>query len=62
MKGENAKVDGYQIQQMQLQRAIGELRALVSLYYDPMRGKTEEYKEIRDMVEIFIGDLKSNFG
>lgn len=55
-------MDGYQIQQMQLQRAIGELRALVSLYYDPMRGKTEEYKEIRDMVEIFIGDLKSNFG
>ena len=58
-------MDGYQIQQiqqMQLQRAIGELRALVSLYYDPMRGITEEYREIRDMVEIFIGDLKSNFG
>lgn len=52
----------YQIQQMQLQKAIGELRALVALHYDPMRGKTEEYRNIRDMVEKFIEELKSNFG
>ena len=33
------------LRQMQLQKTIAELNALLSTYYDPMQGSAEEYKE-----------------
>lgn len=39
------------LRQMQLQKTIGELNALLSAYYDPMQGSTEEFKNIQRVVK-----------
>ena len=49
------------LRQMQLQKTIGQLNALLSAYYDPMQGSTEEYKEMEDVIKDCIQNLKYNF-
>lgn len=46
--------------QMQLQKTIGELNALLAVYYDPMQGSTEEYKKMYRTINSCIQELKDN--
>ena len=48
------------LRQMQLQKTIGELNALLSAYYDPMQGSTEEYKKMYRVINGCIQELKDN--
>ena len=48
------------LRQMQLQKTIGELNALLSTYYDPMQGCTEEYKKMYRVINGCIQELKDN--
>lgn len=48
------------LRQMQLQKTIGELNALLATYYDPMQGSTEEYKKMHRIINGCIQDLKYN--
>ena len=48
------------LRQMQLQKTIGELNALLSAYYDPMQGSTEEFKRMQRVVKKCIQELKDN--
>ena len=48
------------LRQMQLQKTIGELNALLSTYYDPMQGSTEEYKKMYRVINDCIQELKDN--
>lgn len=50
------------IRQMQLHKTIGELKALESTYYDPMKGRTEEYTEIQKVIGNIIRELKDYMG
>lgn len=50
------------IRQMQLHKTIGELKALESTYYDPMKGRTEEYTEIQQVIGHVIKELKDYMG
>ena len=53
----------YMIKQAQMQRAIGELRALKALYYNPYNlSGDENYKAIKKLIEDFITELTDNFG
>lgn len=46
------------LRQMQLQKTIGELNALLAAYYDPMQGSTEEYKNMKRVINNCIQELK----
>ena len=48
------------LRQMQLQKTVGELNALLSAYYDPMQGSTEEYKLMQIVINGCIQELKDN--
>ena len=48
------------LRQMQLQKTIGELKALLSTYYDPMQGSTEQYKLMQIVINGCIQELKDN--
>ena len=48
------------LRQMQLQKTIGELNALLSSYYDPMQGSTEEYKKMQRVINCCINELENN--
>jgi len=50
------------IRQMQLQKVIGEMRALLATFYGPMQGSTLEYKTAKEVIEDCISDLRNNFG
>lgn len=50
------------IRQMQLYKTIGELKALESTYYDPMKGRTVEYTEIQAVIGHIIRELKDYIG
>lgn len=50
------------IRQMQFHKVIGELQALESTYYDPMKGATDEYKEISNVIGHIISELKDYIG
>lgn len=52
----------YQMRQQQLERTQGELRALVSLHYDPNDPKDEKYRRVEEMVESFIEELRGEVG
>ena len=52
----------YAIQQQQLQRCKGELRALLALHYDPMKGATVRYEEVTEIIEKCINDLENTIG
>lgn len=49
------------LQQMQLQKAIGELRSLIASYYDPM-GTNADFKDKRQFIERMIEDLENHLG
>lgn len=49
----------YQIKLMQYERAIGELKALLALFYDPMDSKKEEYERIKELVENLDKELSN---
>lgn len=52
----------YNLQIAQAERAFGELRALVSMNYDPAKGgNAEQYNKIKKMVEEFIEEFRMNF-
>ena len=55
-------MDLYPIQIMQLEKAIGELRGLYSLWYDASECGGDTYKRIKPMIEAFIKELKDNCG
>jgi len=50
------------IRQMQKHKAIGELSALLSTYYDPMQGATDEYREMSNVIGLMIKELKDYVG
>lgn len=52
----------YAMKIAQLEKAKGELRALVMLHYDASTGGGEVYKNIKPMVENFIKELEDNCG
>ena len=52
----------YVIKQQQLQKSYGELRALVALHYEPMRGRTKQYSELEKLIEGFINELGDLIG
>ncbi|MGX1266683.1 hypothetical protein RKD55_004627 [Rossellomorea marisflavi] len=52
----------YVIKQQQLQKSYGELRALVALHYEPMRGRTKQYSELEKLIEEFINELGDLIG
>ena len=52
----------YQLKQMQLQKTIGELKALLACYYDPMQGLTKEFEESRRIILDMVNELENNFG
>ena len=52
----------YAIKQQQLQKSYGELKALLSLYYEPIQGRTEQYNELEKLIEDFINDLGNTIG
>jgi len=52
----------YMIRQMQLQKIIGELRALEATFYDPMHGSTEEWRNAHKVINSIVDELKNNFG
>ena len=45
----------------QLEKVKGELRALYSLWYDPM-GNNEVYLEIKPLIEDFIKEISERCG
>ena len=47
---------------MQLQKVIGELRALETTFYDPEQGNTKDWRNARELIEDMIQDLVNNFG
>lgn len=55
-------MDLYPIQIMQLEKAIGELRGLYSLWYDASECGGDTYKRIKPMIEAFTKELKDNCG
>ena len=48
------------LRRAQMEKAFGELRALVSMHYSCQ--DLERYREIKKMVENFIEEMKFNFG
>jgi len=52
----------YMIRQMQLQKVIGELRALEATFYDPMQGGTDEWRNTCRIIKDAIEELVDNFG
>ncbi len=54
----------YLMQQMQLQKVIGELNALRMTFFDPMGADPDysEYKEKTKLIEDMIKDLENNMG
>jgi hypothetical protein len=53
----------YAIQQQQLQKTYGELNALLTLHYDPMKGRLDEkYTELDKLIERFIDSLGNLIG
>lgn len=48
----------YGIKQCQLEKAIGELKALVALHYNPSGYNRERYHALRELVEKFEHDLR----
>lgn len=51
----------YNLQIAQAEKAFGELRALVAMNYDPAKGNSETYSKMKEMVEGFISEFKSEF-
>ncbi len=51
----------YNLQIAQAERAFGELRALVAMNYDPAKGNSKTYVEMKNKVEQFIIEFKSDF-
>ena len=51
----------YNLQIAQAEKAFGELRALVAMNYDPAKGNSEIYSKMKEMVEGFISEFKSEF-
>ena len=49
------------LKQVQLQKAIGELRAFNALYYNPT-GENSEYLDLNALIEDFINGLTDNYG
>ncbi len=52
----------YAIQQQQLQRTCGELRALLALHYDPMNPRDDKYKQLEKFIEETIDELSNEIG
>ena len=52
----------YPQQLAQLEKAKGELRALVMLHFDASVGGGDKYKELKPMVEDFIKELENHCG
>lgn len=52
----------YAIQQSQMQKSIGELKALQALYYNPYSNENEQYYKIKEMIKDFVDELTDNFG
>lgn len=52
----------YAIQQQQLQKVCGELKALLALYYDPMKGRDKKYNELDESIDRFIDNLENLIG
>lgn len=49
----------YQIKLMQYARAIGELKALLALFYNPMDSGNETYVEIKKLIEEFESEISN---
>lgn len=52
----------YAIQQQQLQKTYGELKALLALHYDPMKESTEKYRELDELIHNTIDNLGNLIG
>lgn len=52
----------YMLRQIQLQKTIGDLKGLLTCYYDPMRGSSDEYKEMKEVINGIIKELEDNCG
>ncbi|WP_214688586.1 hypothetical protein [Exiguobacterium sp. s163] len=52
----------YAIQQQQLQRTYGELRALLALHFDPMNPRDDGYNRLEEIIEGTINDLGDELG
>lgn len=52
----------YAIQQQQMQRTFGELRALLALHFDPMNPRDESYKRLEKLVEETIEEITNEIG
>lgn len=49
----------YQIKLMQYERAIGELKALLALFYEPMGTNADEYREIKELISKLEKELSN---
>lgn len=51
----------YNLQIAQAEKTFGELRALVAMNYDPAKGNSKTYAKMKNMVEQFIAEFKTDF-